>query len=108
MIQAKQELLQALSAALWRSWPPKPPPTAALRVPQTGNAHGDLAITAAMQLSRSLKKNPREIAQALVAALQRRTRGATLGRGARDRRPRLHQPAPDADAARQSRRRAKC
>jgi arginyl-tRNA synthetase len=34
--------------------------------------HGDLAITAAMGLARGLKKNPRELAQALVKALQAR------------------------------------
>jgi arginyl-tRNA synthetase len=33
-------------------------------------AHGDLAITAAMQLARALKKNPRELAAQLVAALE--------------------------------------
>ena len=35
-------------------------------------AHGDLACTAAMQLAKPLKKNPREFAQALIAALQQR------------------------------------
>ena len=33
-------------------------------------AHGDLAITAAMQLAKAAKKNPREIATQLVALLQ--------------------------------------
>ncbi len=69
MIQAKQELLQALSTAL-SELAPDAAPTAAFESPKQA-AHGDFAITAAMQLSRSLKKNPREIAQALVAALQR-------------------------------------
>ena len=69
MIQAKQELLQALSAAL-SELAPDATPAAAFESPKQA-AHGDLAITAAMQLSRSLKKNPREIAQALVTALQR-------------------------------------
>ncbi|MEO6354373.1 MAG: arginine--tRNA ligase, partial [Burkholderiaceae bacterium] len=32
-------------------------------------AHGDCACNIAMQLSRPLKKNPRELAQAIVAAL---------------------------------------
>jgi arginyl-tRNA synthetase len=32
-------------------------------------AHGDLAVTAAMQLAKALKKNPRELGQALVDAL---------------------------------------
>jgi arginyl-tRNA synthetase len=33
-------------------------------------AHGDFAITAAMQLARALKRNPRELATALITALQ--------------------------------------
>ena len=68
MIQAKQELLQALSRAL-AQLAPDAPPAAAFESPKQA-AHGDLAITAAMPLSRRLKKNPREIAQALVDALQ--------------------------------------
>ncbi len=68
MIQAKQELLQALVRALTRL-APDAPPAAAFESPKQP-AHGDLAITAAMPLARSLKKNPREIAQALVDALQ--------------------------------------
>ncbi len=69
MIQAKQELLQALAAALGELAPDAPPP-AAFESPKQA-AHGDLAITAAMALARPLKKNPRELATALVEALQR-------------------------------------
>ena len=69
MIQAKQELLQALVAAL-AELAPDAPPAAAFESPKLA-AHGDLAVTAAMQLARTLKKNPRELAAALVAALQR-------------------------------------
>jgi len=69
MIQAKQELLQALAAALGEL-APAAPPTAAFESPKQA-AHGDLAITAAMSLARALKKNPRELAAELVAALQR-------------------------------------
>ena len=47
-----------------------------------------------MQLAKPLKRNPRELAQALVDALGAPARGAALGRGDRDRRPGLHQPAP--------------
>ncbi len=68
MIQAKQELLQALARAL-AQLAPDAPPAAAFESPKQA-AHGDLAITAAMPLSRSLKKNPREIAQALVDLLR--------------------------------------
>jgi arginyl-tRNA synthetase len=72
MIQAKQELLQALAAALGELGVPAevPLPAAAFESPKQA-AHGDLAITAAMALARPLKKNPRELAQALVQALQR-------------------------------------
>ncbi|MDP4301805.1 arginine--tRNA ligase [Leptothrix discophora] len=69
MIQAKAELLAALEAAL-----AEVAPGHAL-IPAFENpkqaAHGDLAITAAMPLARALKKNPRELAQALVEALGR-------------------------------------
>ena len=68
MIQAKHELLQALSRALSALAPDAAPP-AAFELPKQA-AHGDLAITAAMPLARALKKAPRDIAQALVAALQ--------------------------------------
>ncbi|MCC7151319.1 MAG: arginine--tRNA ligase [Rubrivivax sp.] len=68
MIQAKQELQQALARALARLAPAAAPP-AAFESPRQA-AHGDLAITAAMPLARQLKKNPREIAQALVDALR--------------------------------------
>ncbi|MCU0967934.1 MAG: arginine--tRNA ligase [Rubrivivax sp.] len=69
MIQAKHELLQALAAALDEVAPGHAPP-AAFEAPKQA-AHGDLAITAAMSLARALKKNPREVAAALVAALER-------------------------------------
>jgi arginyl-tRNA synthetase len=72
MIQAKQDLLQALSAALAElpAADGAAPPAAAFESPKQA-AHGDLAITAAMQLARPLRKNPREVAQVLVEALQR-------------------------------------
>ncbi len=69
MIQAKQELVQALVAAL-ADLAPGAAPAAAFESPKQA-AHGDFAITAAMQLARTLKKNPRELAAALVDALQR-------------------------------------
>jgi arginyl-tRNA synthetase len=68
MIQAKQDLLQALQAAL-ATLAPDSPPVAAFESPKQA-AHGDLAITAAMPLARTLKKNPRELAAALVDALK--------------------------------------
>ena len=68
MIQAKQELLQALQAAL-DTLAPGAGLQAAFESPKQA-AHGDLAITAAMPLARALKKNPRELAGQLVETLQ--------------------------------------
>jgi len=68
MIQAKDDLLVALQAAL-QQLAPESGLSAAFESPKQAS-HGDLACTAAMQLARPLKKNPRELAQALVAALQ--------------------------------------
>jgi arginyl-tRNA synthetase len=71
MIRVKQELLQALQGVLGQvaaaagvSAPP-----AAFESPKQA-AHGDFAITAAMQLARATKKPPRELAAALVLALE--------------------------------------
>jgi arginyl-tRNA synthetase len=68
MIQAKQELLAALGAAVERLAPGQAY-TPAFETPKQA-AHGDLAITAAMQLARTLRRNPRELATALVEALK--------------------------------------
>jgi arginyl-tRNA synthetase len=72
MIQAKQELLQALAAALGELELPEgaAPPVAAFESPKQA-AHGDFAVTAAMALSRAMRKSPRDVAQALVEALRR-------------------------------------
>ena len=70
MIRAQQELLAALGDAL-AELAPEQPPVAAFESPKQA-AHGDLAITSAMQLAKPLKRNPRELAQALIDALQRR------------------------------------
>jgi arginyl-tRNA synthetase len=68
MIQAKQELLQALQAVL-AQMAPGAAVSCAFESPKLA-AHGDLAITAAMGLARSLKKNPRELAATLVEQLR--------------------------------------
>jgi arginyl-tRNA synthetase len=73
MIQAKQDLLLALSAAIndvSANISADSTLTAAFESPRVA-AHGDLACTAAMQLAKRLKKNPREVAQALIDALNR-------------------------------------
>ncbi len=75
MIQAKQKLLQALQAALHEvvqamaGEASANAPVAVFESPKQA-AHGDLAITAAMALARTLKKNPREVADRLVQAMQ--------------------------------------
>ncbi len=77
MIEAKQALRAALLAALQQlveNTPEAPhgdqlAALAQFESPKVAS-HGDLAVTAAMQLARLLKKNPRELAQALVQALQ--------------------------------------
>ncbi|MEY2893570.1 MAG: hypothetical protein RJA98_3478, partial [Pseudomonadota bacterium] len=69
MIQAKHALLTALGAAIAEVSPGADVPVAFESPKQA--AHGDFAITVAMQLAKPLKKNPRELAQALVEALQR-------------------------------------
>ena len=69
MIQARQELLAALGVAISQvgaGAAVKP----AFESPKQA-ALGDLACTAAMQLAKPLKRNPREVAQALIDALQR-------------------------------------
>jgi arginyl-tRNA synthetase len=70
MIRVQQELLQALGDALAELAPEQPPVPVFESPKQAG--HGDLAITAAMQLAKPLKRNPRELAAQLVEALQRR------------------------------------
>ena len=74
MIQAKRDLLSALGQALSQVQAQVAPDAAPLAAPvfeaPKQAAHGDLAITAAMQLAKPLKKNPRELATALVAALE--------------------------------------
>ncbi len=69
MIQAKQDLLAALAAAM-AEVEPGAKLAAAFESPKQA-AHGDFACTAAMPLAKALKKNPRDVAAALVAALNR-------------------------------------
>jgi arginyl-tRNA synthetase len=75
MIQVKQDLSAALQTALQAVVSELsgdggvPVPAAAFESPKQA-AHGDLAVTAAMPLAKVLRKNPRELAGLLVAALQ--------------------------------------
>jgi len=69
MIQAKLELLAALRRAV-AELGVEPPAALGFESPKQA-AHGDLAVTAAMALARTLRKSPREVAQSLVEALGR-------------------------------------
>jgi arginyl-tRNA synthetase len=67
MIQAKAELQLALARAVAQLAPDHP--VAPVFESPKQAAHGDLAITMAMQLAKPLKSNPRAVAEQLVAAL---------------------------------------
>jgi arginyl-tRNA synthetase len=67
MLLATQELLDALASGLDRL-SPGAGAKAAFESPKVA-AHGDLACTAAMQLAKPLKQNPRQVAEALKADL---------------------------------------
>jgi arginyl-tRNA synthetase len=69
MIQAKQDLLAALGAAI-EEVAPESTLVPAFESPKQAT-HGDLACTAAMPLAKALKKNPRELAASLIGALDR-------------------------------------
>ncbi len=67
MLSAKQHLLAALAAELDKLQPGAGA-RAAFESPKVA-AHGDLACTAAMQLAKALKQNPRQLGEALREAL---------------------------------------
>ena len=67
MLLVKQELLGALAAGL-EQLSPGGGAKAAFESPKVAS-HGDLACTAAMQLAKPLKQNPRQLAESLRSAL---------------------------------------
>mgnify|MGYP000894886216 FL=1 len=67
MLSVKQELLAALADAL-EQLSPGAGAKAAFESPKVA-AHGDFACTAAMQLAKPLRLNPRQVGEALRAAL---------------------------------------
>jgi arginyl-tRNA synthetase len=67
MLSAKQELLAALAAEL-EKLSAGAGAKAAFESPKVA-AHGDLACTAAMQLAKPLRQNPRQLAETLRSAL---------------------------------------
>jgi arginyl-tRNA synthetase len=68
MLQIKQDLLAALAAELDKLAPGSAD-KAVFESPKVA-AHGDFACTAAMQLAKPLKQNPRQVAEALCTALR--------------------------------------
>ncbi|MDR0274014.1 MAG: arginine--tRNA ligase [Burkholderiaceae bacterium] len=68
MLSVKQQLLAALAAAL-EQIAPGAGGKAAFESPKQA-AHGDLACTAAMQLAKPLKANPRALGERIKAALE--------------------------------------
>ena len=68
MLLVRQELLAALAVGL-EQLSPGSGAKAAFESPKVA-AHGDLACTAAMQLAKPLKRNPRQLAEELVQILQ--------------------------------------
>ncbi|MDQ6684207.1 MAG: arginine--tRNA ligase, partial [Pseudomonadota bacterium] len=71
MTLARDELLAALRDAI-DEVSPGHGVTAAFETPRQAS-HGDLAVTAAMPLAKSQRRNPRDVATELIAALQRRS-----------------------------------
>ena len=68
MLSIKNDLLAALAACL-EQLSPGAGDKAAFESPKVA-AHGDLACTAAMQLAKGLKQNPRQVAEALKHLLE--------------------------------------
>ncbi len=68
-VDLRSHITELVESALARIAPEAPRPTVLLERPKQAT-HGDFATNVAMQLARALKKSPRDIAQALVAALE--------------------------------------
>src|SRR6266852_493040 len=69
--EVKSHLTELLTRALAKVAPQQPGSLISLERPKQAQ-HGDFSCPAAMQLARALKRNPRELALDLVAALPRR------------------------------------
>src|SRR5688572_3623912 len=65
---AKALCAQLIEAALSAAWPGTAPPALVFDRPKDPK-HGDYASNVAMQLARTLKRSPRDIANAIVGAL---------------------------------------
>jgi len=69
LIDPRSHLADRLAAALQRALRSESPPTVFLSRPKQPE-HGDYSTNVALQLARELKRNPRELAAAIVAALE--------------------------------------
>ncbi|HEV3241588.1 MAG TPA: arginine--tRNA ligase [Casimicrobiaceae bacterium] len=69
MIDPRSQLTLSLHAAIARVAPGPPPPALTLERPKQAQ-HGDYASNAALQLGKALKRNPRELAAAIAAAIE--------------------------------------
>ena len=69
MTDLKSELAEWLSAGLARVAPEHVPPAISLERPKQAQ-YGDYSSNVALQLAKALKRNPRELAQALIAVLE--------------------------------------
>jgi arginyl-tRNA synthetase len=70
LTQLKTELSTMVAEGIARVAPGASPPTIVLERPKQAR-HGDYSTNAALQLAKALKRNPRELAADLVAALPR-------------------------------------
>ena len=68
ILDLRGRLTDALAAAVREVAPGETPPAILVERPKLA-AHGDYACNVAMQLAKSLKRSPREIAARLVAAM---------------------------------------
>lgn len=81
MLPEQQEQLLGLLGAAVKAVAPEATPTLLLERPKVAS-HGDAATNVAMQIAKPLKRNPRELAQAIVDALLALPGAATLVQGA--------------------------
>src|SRR5262252_7425447 len=69
ILNLQRHVHDAITDAVTREWSVTDVPAFSVEVPPN-RALGDLAVTVAFQLARTLRKAPRAIAQQLVAALE--------------------------------------
>jgi arginyl-tRNA synthetase len=103
MMSAREELLDALRAAM-AEVDPGHTLAAAFETPKQAD-HGDLAVTAAMPLAKAQRRNPREVAAELIAALRAKTAVERWVESIAVAGPGIHQPAPARGSAPAHRRR---